>query len=223
VFQAEISSGIAGIWEGTPGNVAIVAQALRHAPGTPTGIIFFNNLTMTASNDSGAVAFDAHLSGPVMATNNEGIWAGLPGAIHLVARAGDPAPGFPAGYTFGTNINQGQQLFGTPLINDAGQVAFEGTVISPNLLVTQAIWATDRNGNLQLIMKGNENDGGLGFGLTGLDALGQIEILDEGTDAILISNAVAVPEPATILLAVTAPLWIVAHRLRRRNDALTVR
>ena len=62
------------------------------------------------------------------------------------------------------------------------------------------------------------------YGFIGLDDLGRVELARDvpfGTDAILISNAVAVPEPGTFALLACGALALLASR-RFRNAALGV-
>ena len=75
------------------------------APGTEAGTVFGNAFTYVPLvphiSETGDVAIAAFLSGPqVNASNHTGLWAGMPGALSLVARAGSPAPGTPAGVVF---------------------------------------------------------------------------------------------------------------------------
>src|SRR5262245_4710772 len=81
----------------------VVIKSGDAAPGTPAGVVF-GQATGTAfgypgSSTTGFVAFNAGVMGPgiTAGTNDFGIWAGTPGAIQLVARATDPAPGTAAG------------------------------------------------------------------------------------------------------------------------------
>src|SRR5207302_8259326 len=59
----------------------------------PAGV-HFARLSARPVIGAARVAFQSDLDGPgVNATNNSGIWSGLPGAFRLVARTGSPAPG----------------------------------------------------------------------------------------------------------------------------------
>ncbi|MEM6853982.1 MAG: choice-of-anchor tandem repeat NxxGxxAF-containing protein, partial [Planctomycetota bacterium] len=93
-------------------------------------------------------AFFAGVNGSTNGGFN-GIWsesAGTPGNPGLVARRNQAAPGTEAGTVFAT--------FGAPSINDAGQVAFFAGLNNAvsNDRVT-GLWATDLNGDLQLIVR----------------------------------------------------------------------
>ena len=99
-------------------------------------------------NDAGQIAFRGHLTGAgVNAANNLGIWLDRSGALELVARTGNPAPGTASGVRFSD--------LSLPTLNGAGQTAFRASltgfgVTSSNNL---GIWATDSNGALQLIAR----------------------------------------------------------------------
>ena len=79
-----------GVWVGgNPFDSALVARQGNQAPGLPAGTTF------TSFTDSGLgkvlAAVLAQVSGPGITTaNNTGIWEGVPGNLHLVARNGDP-------------------------------------------------------------------------------------------------------------------------------------
>jgi hypothetical protein len=100
-----------GIWVGEPGRVQLVARSGDAAPGTD-GLPYRIGLDRFVLNREGGVAFAAGLS-----LADEGIWAGTPGAIQLVARTGKPAP------APGTNI-QSLDWPEQPVLNDLGEIAF---------------------------------------------------------------------------------------------------
>jgi hypothetical protein len=78
-----------------------VALAGLPAPGLTNNVRFaaFEDVSLA---DDGRIAFTAQLMiGPgVTFTNNQGLWAGLPGDLRLVARTGDSVPGDTNGNTF---------------------------------------------------------------------------------------------------------------------------
>lgn len=93
--QAAIPGGAAStaIWAGTRQQLRKVAQVGDQAPGAPQGIEF-ERMHSAAINDSGEVAFHATVDGTGINRDNEdGIWSDAGGALHLVARDGDVAPG----------------------------------------------------------------------------------------------------------------------------------
>ena len=140
----------AGIWSEGSGNLSLVARSGDQAPGTPDGVLLssFGNPLINAA---GQTAFTAGLAfGGVNSTNNWGIWSDSSGQLELVARSGNQAPGTPDGVNFAQPDRQ------YPLVvNAAGQIAFQFSVTGPGVDFTndQAIWATDQNGELQLVVR----------------------------------------------------------------------
>ena len=130
--------------QGTTTTIAITGQK---APGAPAGAVFrsFDNPVI---NDAGQTAFRSLLRqgpGGVTSNNDDGIWRDST----LVARKGSPAGGTPAGAVF--------RSIGNPLLNDAGQTAYFGTlrlnsggVDSTN---DNGIWITGTNGQSLLVAR----------------------------------------------------------------------
>jgi len=74
-------------------------------------------------NDAGQIAFRAALAGTAVDSSNDyGMWAGAPGALQLIAREGNPAPGT-EGHLFGP-FNGPFVDPPVPVLNAAGEVAF---------------------------------------------------------------------------------------------------
>lgn len=112
-----------GFWAGAPGALQLVGRHGSPAPGTSGNFSIGNQALQTgqllAFNDAGQVAFNAGIEGAPPGTE-DGVWAGAPGALQLVARTGSQAPGFATGVTW--NYLSSIQL------NSAGQVAVLGRV-----------------------------------------------------------------------------------------------
>jgi hypothetical protein len=115
-------SNFRGIWSGWYGSQSLVARTGSQAPGAAAGqnfgAFFERGLLL---NDAGQVAFDADLQlgvGGVTVLNQKGIWSQRNGALALVARRGDAAPGAPVGAVFDD--------VSTPVFNNSGHVAFRG-------------------------------------------------------------------------------------------------
>ncbi|HEX3602015.1 MAG TPA: choice-of-anchor tandem repeat NxxGxxAF-containing protein, partial [Lacipirellulaceae bacterium] len=107
-FYATLSTSSAtGIFAGNVGSLQTVALRTSAAPGGGTYTTLNSPFAM---NSLGQVAFDATTSG------GAGIFAGAPGSVQSVARIGAVAPG---GSTYRTFNG-----FRSPVLNDAGQVAF---------------------------------------------------------------------------------------------------
>jgi len=82
----------------------------------------------------GRVAFSGQALGTgITIANSGGVWAGLPGSLNLMARAGNPAPGMPTGVTF--------QLFNGVNIDCYQNMAFSSSLQGPGI-------SPDSNGGL---------------------------------------------------------------------------
>ncbi len=101
-FEADLNTASAvneGAWLGRPGALTLVGLRDDAAPGT--GGAQFLHVGLPDITPSGEFVFAGYLFGPGVTTaNNYGVWVGTPGAIQLLARTGDPAPGTPAGEHF---------------------------------------------------------------------------------------------------------------------------
>jgi len=106
------SSNDSGIWRDS----TLIARKGSQASGTPAGALFssFNRPVM---NNNGQVAYWGFLqtgTGGVDSSNNSGIWRDST----LIAREGSQASGMPTGALFSS--------FSNPVLNNNGQVAYEG-------------------------------------------------------------------------------------------------
>jgi hypothetical protein len=211
-----------GIWSQGPGSLTLVAREGGQAPGLPAGVNFMEFGIVLRLNDAGQTSFSATLAGSgVDSTNNRSIWSEGSGNLALVARTGDHAPGTAPGIFFAHFRPQSLNT------NSAGQIAFVGEVRDTEFEVHDlGIWATDRQGELQLIVResdqievapsdfrtvdylqlvptnGNEDGRRSGF-----NDNGQIVFWARFTDdstGVFVSNVVAIPEPASLLLACIA-------------------
>lgn len=123
-------------------NLVIAARENMPAPGMPPDVRF-NDLALVNPilSDGGHVAFPATVNGPgIGSTNHTAIWAGLPDALRMVCRRGDPAPGLPAGVVFSTAFAGTFDLAG---INRQGHIAFISHIEGPGVETDsdQALWA----------------------------------------------------------------------------------
>lgn len=221
-----------GIWSDRDVAMSLVVREGSQAPGTASGVVFNNLFIPPVINDAGKIAFFSFLSGPgVNTTNAHGLWSydrtGLP---QLIARAGAPAPGMP-GYQFSS--------LGEPIINNAGQIAFEALLNGPGGSNLSSIWAQGRSGALTLLALTGQTldvDDGPGVDLRTIrtldvvpsvsaDAsrplrfndLGQLVFwadFNDNSSGIFISNLVAVPEPSSFLLLFLAVSWLLLYRKR---------
>ena len=133
--------GPSGIWSGLAGSLQLVAATGQNAPGTPSGVTFSTvSQVAPSTNHNGQLAFRGGLihDGSVDSTNDSGIWSNIGGSLSLVARAGDQAPGFPAGTTFSGFAPSTNGI--APVLNDTGEIAFASALLE-NGNTTSAIFA----------------------------------------------------------------------------------
>jgi len=116
-----IGENLRGIWTGPVGAPRLVAREGEAAPGTPDGVRYVVLQSgLRDLNDRGDVAFSGQLTGAgVDSSNDSGLWAGPRGAVQLVAREGERAPGT------GGNVSYGSFQFGVITVNNSGQTVFE--------------------------------------------------------------------------------------------------
>jgi hypothetical protein len=160
-FRADlVGSGVnntnnTGIWSEGTGTLTLIAREGSQAPGTPNGVQFTFFFYAPVINAAGQTAFHAGLKGSgVDSTNNAGIWSEGSGILALLAREGSQAPGTASGvnfYSFGSPSSM-------PVINAAGQTAFQATLTGSGINSTNSvgIWATDSSGVLQLIIRASD-------------------------------------------------------------------
>ena len=125
-----------GIWRGSESGLQLVAREGDNAPDLPLAIRF-DELTLPAIDRFGRVAFGASVTGPgvVPQGNDYGMWRERSaGALELLARAGDSAPGFIPQVVFRSS-NVTSPLF-RPLINDNRRVAFMADITGPTLFLS---------------------------------------------------------------------------------------
>jgi hypothetical protein len=232
------------IYAGSPGSVVQVAREGDPAPGTPEGVLYrglpFGEPVL---NDAGQVAFAASLEGNgVTEANDYAIFSGQFSAPSLVARAGSPAPGTPAGVTYASRIF-GEYSFGLITeLNVAGQMAFLAPLAGPG--VTEATDAglffydpvlgtrlVVREGDLFDLGGGERreiawidfhNDADWGnTSVAGLSDDGRLAFslfFTDGSSGVFLAT---VPEPAGFLLLSTAALGLLGQRRRAIAVELT--
>jgi hypothetical protein len=225
------------IWSGAPGSFNVVVRTGDQAPGAPNGANFLAFQRDFQFNNAGQVAVLADLVGSgVNSSNDTGIWMGDSGGLSLVAREGEQAPGTPSGITFQLT-SASSNLRSNPLSNDAGQTAFFADLTGNGVDSTNSagVWATDRAGELQLIARTGDllqvapddfrtissllfrgDISSLNRGRTRLlNNAGQIVFgatFTDGTSGVFVSNAVAVPEPSTLLIGALAVMGLLNSR-----------
>jgi MYXO-CTERM domain-containing protein len=199
------------------------------APGTAPGVNY------TAAGDThlgggGHVIFRGGVTGAgVTSANNDAVFTGLPGAIRLLAREGDVAPGLSDGARF--------SFFEPPTINAAGQVAMLSFLQGPglNFETNIALVAADTDGELFTIARAGApldlgggdirtpnyllywgfSGGQDGYG-SGLNDAGQVAFyaqFTDGSDGVFVAQ---IPEPSAVAFTALAALAAATARRRRR-------
>ena len=101
-----------GIFRGSGGSITQISREGQSAPDANGTFFSFNSLVF---NNSGQAAFSAGLTGTSGgSSDNSGIFRGSGGSITQIAREGQSAPDANGTFVF----------FGSPTLNDSGQVAF---------------------------------------------------------------------------------------------------
>ncbi len=139
-----------GLWTNFQGLPAVLVREGAAAPGTRNGESF-DTLTsaLISANSSGQIAFSTLLkqTSAVTSANRSGIWMWDGARLALIARAGNQAPGTPAGAVFGQP--------GTPLLRDA-MLVFHANLATSGGGVTSSddtgIWALE-NGAVTLLAR----------------------------------------------------------------------
>jgi hypothetical protein len=122
-----------GIWAGQPGHVQLLVREGDQAPSLPAGRTITQILTAPLSTNALGDASFLVVTHEAVATNLNTIYFGVPGALSVIARAGDPAPGV-VDATFRTFSTEQP-----PTSNDKGQVSFWDNLTTPGQLL-QSLW-----------------------------------------------------------------------------------
>jgi hypothetical protein len=171
-FRATLLNGVGGVtannddgvWADRAGALGLIAREGNPAPGTVS--TNFSTIVSLAFNDVGQTAIVAalRLSSGVIPPNNLGIWTERNGALNLVAREDDQAPGTPSGAKFGNFSSN----FTVPRLNSSGQTVFIadlkpgfGGVV--NNVNDFGIWS-DTSGSLSLVARGGSQAPGVPAG-----------------------------------------------------------
>ena len=150
--------GIVGSALGDTITFRTVALTDDPAPGTAPNVEFSLFFRDPVIDGAGHCAFVARLTGPdVDASNDAGAWSEGSGSLVLLARAGDPAPGLPAGVLFAT-CHGG--ILCTPSMNDVGDTTFPISLSDGS----DSIWV-HRSGSLNLVAREGTQAPGLPAGV----------------------------------------------------------
>ena len=163
------SSNAFGVWEGSAGNLSLVARQGDQAPGMPADTTFFSansNLSpfKTDIDSQGHAAFFSEVSTVAFGiVHNWGIWVSGPGGLSLAAATGGHAPGLPSGVNFDVN---GSEVY-VPVVNTHGALAFGAPLAGQgvNSSNSSGIWA-GLPGSLSLIVQQGDQAPGVAIGTT---------------------------------------------------------
>ncbi len=138
------------------------------APGTDSGTLFgpLNGLCFSpfpTIDDEGRVSFAAALEGPaITASNRTGIWSGSPGALALIARAGEQAPGVAPGGVFASFPFD---FALTPPTGGSGRLGFAAVLSGAGVSSSQdeGLWVNAPGGSALLAREGDAAPGPAGI------------------------------------------------------------
>jgi hypothetical protein len=121
IFSSELAGGTNpfAIFTGLPGNILPIMRYGDQAVGLPAGVVYGGLIYYSPDvNDGGEAGFSSHLSGAgvIAGANDSAAWFGHPGALSLIARTGNAAPGLAAGVLYGDILDH-------PRINNGNQIA----------------------------------------------------------------------------------------------------
>lgn len=157
VFRGTISnsasSADSGIWTDAPGSLSLLVREGDPAPGI-TDATFFDFPYAIGIGDDGTVGFLARLGGTGVTVDDElTVWTGRPGALKLVAREGDPAPGLGNDVVFDTFLQASYET--GPAVNPYGHTAFVARLRGPGITNSNddTIWVEDGDGTLRLVVR----------------------------------------------------------------------
>lgn len=159
LFNAFLKNGFGGVtaandealWSNRDGSLDLLYQSDSFAPGAPAGARI-SSFSFSYINSNSDIAFLATLKqnfGGVTSDDDRGLWFERDRQLELIAREGSAAVGAPGAVydSVGSSV----------VLNDAGQIAFQGTLRVGVGGVTEdsdaAIWATDQAGVLRLIAR----------------------------------------------------------------------
>jgi hypothetical protein len=220
LFTANTASNV-GIFREKPGvglqPIMIEGDA---APDTALGVTFGNvdRLSLKPFYDRSAnVVFESNLVGPsVTLDNDSGLWAHNGQGLRMVVREGDAAPGTEPGVVFSGFDNQ--------IVNANGQVAFFGYLRGPGIDSNSndhGLWMEGPQGLILVARRGDYFTSGIGdvfrlgnaqsfsIGSNGHLVFKAYDFDDSTRSGVYVVSAAAVPEPTSMLLAVTLfCLWL---------------
>lgn len=187
-------------------------------------------------NALGETLFSSSLQGPeINMSNRYGMWATHNGSTTLVARHGDAAPGLDGAQLMWVDSQ-------SAVFNSRNQIAFGSDLVGASVTSSNdsAIWVRDVDGQLRMIVRsgdmievspgdsraieelhfnwlaGTGNDEGRPSGFNDLGQVAFRVTFVDGSQGIVVSNLVAVPEPSSILpIGIPVAILLASYRFGR--------
>ena len=147
-------SSISSLWVGTATSLTLAALKGTSAPASLPPDTVYNSLGGDqVLNAAGKLAVVATVDGPnVTSSNNQVLLAGTAGALTLLAREGDPAPGTEAGVVYSTGA---AGPFNAPFMNSSNEIAFYTTL--DGTTSNRGIWIMKPGAPPRLIVRDNDS------------------------------------------------------------------
>ena len=147
-FYDGINYGIPAVRTNVRGFFEKAATYQQQAPGLPG--LEFNGLNAVVINGHQDVIFEGYLSDP-SSQSSDSLWLFRNGALKLIERQGDPAPGAGAGVMF-SSLSGGSSW--TAASGNSGDIAFFSYLRGPGVDITSdgSVWKY-HNDSLQLVAK----------------------------------------------------------------------
>jgi hypothetical protein len=151
-----------GLWNLADNGLDLVVRSDQPAPGIAGARL--GAINVRALDAAGRAVFSTALAGVLTGFNDQSIWRASPdGALELLEREGDAAPGAGLGVVFANPVSP----FAFPIIiaNGAGDVLFQGNLHGPGADVSndEALFIRDAAGARLLVREGDPVPGMPGF------------------------------------------------------------
>lgn len=203
LFHAELrgpgvdASNDSSYWIGQPGNLRLLVRSGDRVPGTAEGTYFSANLKVRTTNGNGVIGLSSRFVGPAVTTaNDDALLVADDRGIRVLAREGEPAPGFAEPAEWAVSLSGSQDGF---LVDENGVF----TVLSfyrgggASGAFGRAIWSGPEGG-LQVRLAAGEpapgaGDGAVfhtGFELRDVNIAGQVVVVGRArrTDGTLVAG-----------------------------------
>lgn len=122
------------IFWGPVGGIQVIAREGTQVPGMPAGVNYGStsfSRQYNKVNSSGTVVFKNDMGGATTSADDAVMLTGVPGALTIVAREGDQAPGMAAGILW--NAASGGTMSFLVGMNDAAEIVFSPKLIGPGI------------------------------------------------------------------------------------------